>query len=269
VLGITVIEFPSQYASDADDYLRKGLATFDAWRDHPLIRFALAPHAPYTVADKTFERIGSLADELELPIHIHIHETARRSRTACALRPAADRPARSPRPPRPQPDRRPRRAPRRRRHRTPRPPRLRHRPLPDLQHEARQRRRTGRPLLDKGLNVGLGTDGAASNNRLDLFREMQQASLLAKLGTGDAAALPAHRALRMATLDGARALGLDHEIGSIPPARPPTCAPCTSPTPTPCPASTPSPTSSTCSAGTTFRTSGWLDSSGKVADCCK
>ncbi len=76
VLGITIIEFPSRYASDADDYLRKGLAAQDSWRDHPLIRFSLAPHAPYTVSNKTFERIGTLADELDLPIHIHIHETA-------------------------------------------------------------------------------------------------------------------------------------------------------------------------------------------------
>jgi len=76
VLGMTVLEFPSQYAADADDYLRKGLATHDAWRDHPLLRFALAPHAPYTVSNASFERIGALADELELPIHIHLHETA-------------------------------------------------------------------------------------------------------------------------------------------------------------------------------------------------
>lgn len=216
VLGITVIEFPSQYASDADDYLRKGLATFDAWRDHPLIRFALAPHAPYTVADATLERIGSLADELELPIHIHIHETTQEvedSLRTCGQRPIT---------------------------------RLEtlgllgpnligvhavHLNDGDIERLAlhgcavahcptsNMKLASGAApvarLLDKGLNVGLGTDGAASNNRLDLFREMQQASLLAKLSTGDAAALPAHRALRMATLDGARALGLDHEIGSI------------------------------------------------------
>ena len=90
VIGITVLEFPSQYAADADDYLRKGLAAHDAWRGHPLIRFALAPHAPYTVANSTFERVGSLAEELELPIHIHLHETA--SEIADSLRDFGQRP---------------------------------------------------------------------------------------------------------------------------------------------------------------------------------
>ncbi len=220
VLGITAIEFPSQYAADADDYLRKGLATFDAWRGHPLIRFALAPHAPYTISDRTFERIGALAGELELPIHIHLHETA--GEIADSLRDFGQRPI----------------------------TRLENLDLlgPNLiavhavhlAHEDIERLALHRcavahcptsnmklasgaapvaRLLAHGLTVGLGSDGAASNNRLDLFREMQQASLLAKLSTGDASALPAHRALRMATLDGARALGLDHETGSLLPGK--------------------------------------------------
>ena len=70
-------------------------------------------------------------------------------------------------------------------------------------------------MMAQGLNIGLGSDGAASNNRLDLFREMRHAALLAKVAGGDAALLPAHRALRMATLDGARALGLSHKTGSL------------------------------------------------------
>ncbi|MFN4148814.1 MAG: amidohydrolase family protein, partial [Rhodocyclaceae bacterium] len=74
-LGITVLEFPSAYGSDAEDYLAKGLETRDAFADEPLISFCLAPHAPYTVADRTFERIAMLADQLDLPIHIHVHET--------------------------------------------------------------------------------------------------------------------------------------------------------------------------------------------------
>ena len=220
VLGITVIEFPSQYASDADDYLSKGLATFDAWRDDPLIHFTLSPHAPYTVADKTLERVASLADELELPIHIHIHETL--SEINDSLRDFGQRPI----------------------------SRLDQLGLlgpnligvhavhlddgdidrltlhncaiahcPTSNMKLASGAAPAARLLDRGLNVGLGTDGAASNNRLDLFREMQQASLLAKLTTGDAAALPAHRALRMATLDGARALGLDHLIGSLSPGK--------------------------------------------------
>lgn len=216
VLGITVIEFPSQYASDADDYLRKGLATLDAWRDHPLIGFALAPHAPYTVSDKTFERIGALADELELPIHIHIHETA--GEIADSLRDFGQRPiARL--------DQLGLLGPNligvHATHLTPEDIErlalhecaIAHCPTSNMKLASGAAPTT--TLLKRGLAVGLGSDGAASNNRLDLFREMHQASLLAKHTTGDASALPAHQALRMATLEGARALGLDAEIGSL------------------------------------------------------
>lgn len=216
VLGITVIEFPSQYASDADDYLRKGLATLDAWRDHPLIGFALAPHAPYTVSDKTFERIGALADELELPIHIHIHETA--GEIADSLRDFGQRPiARL--------DQLGLLGPNligvHATHLTPEDIErlalhecaIAHCPTSNMKLASGAAPTT--TLLERVLAVGLGSDGAASNNRLDLFREMHQASLLAKHTTGDASALPAHQALRMATLEGARALGLDAEIGSL------------------------------------------------------
>lgn len=220
VLGITLLEFPSQYAADADDYLRKGLATHDTWRGHPLIRFALAPHAPYTVSNTSFERLGALADELELPIHIHLHETA--GEIVDSLRDFGQRPI----------------------------TRLEslgilgpnligvhavHLASEDIERLAlhqcaiahcptsNMKLASGAApvtrLLDHGLAVGLGSDGAASNNRLDLFREMHQASLLAKLSTSDASALPARQALRMATLNGARALGLDKEIGSLLPGK--------------------------------------------------
>ncbi len=219
-IGITVIDFPSQYASDADDYLHKGLAAFESWRDHPLISFTLAPHAPYTVSNASFERIGTLADELELPIHIHLHETA--SESDGSLRDFGQRPS----------------------------ARLDSLGLlgPDLigvhavhlsdddidrlaLHRcaiahcptSNMKLASGAAPITRlhahGLPVGLGSDGAASNNRLDLWREMLQASLLAKLGTGDASSLPAHAALRMATLDGARALGVDDRIGSLLPGK--------------------------------------------------
>lgn len=220
VIGITVIDFPSQYASDADDYLNKGLASFESWRGHPLIQFALAPHAPYTVSNRSFERIGTLAEELEIPIHIHIHETA--DEIAHSLRDFGQRPI----------------------------ARLESLGLlgPNLigvhavHLDPQDIERLGRHhcaiahcptsnmklasgtapvsrLLEQGLSVGLGSDGAASNNRLDLWREMLHATLLAKLSNGDASSLPAHQALRMATLHGARALGLDHRIGSILPGK--------------------------------------------------
>ena len=216
VLGITALEFPTPYASDADDYLNKGLAVREEWRDHPLISFCLAPHAPYTVADRTFERILTLSEQLSLPVHCHIHETRHEIDEAIALHG--------------------------------------HRPLARLHRlgllgpgfigvhavhlsdgELELIAATGShiahcptsnlklasgfaPLAQmhrRGINVGLGTDGAASNNRLDLFGEMRLASLLAKGMTGDAAALPARDILRMATLNGALALGLGNEIGSI------------------------------------------------------
>ncbi|HZX31175.1 MAG TPA: TRZ/ATZ family hydrolase [Rhodocyclaceae bacterium] len=220
VLGITAIEFPTAYASDADDYIAKGLAARDQWIDHPLLSFCLAPHAPYTVSDATFERILTLSEQLDLPIHCHIHETLAEideSLNQQGTRPAA------------------------------RLERLGllgpgfigvhavHLEIEEMDLLARQgcsiahcpssNLKLGSgiapvaELLKRGINVGLGTDGAASNNRLDLFQEMRLAALLAKGSTGDASALPAHQALRMATLNGAAALGLDQEVGSIKPGK--------------------------------------------------
>jgi len=219
-LGVTVFDFPSAYGSDAEDYLRKGLAARDALRDEPTLSFCLAPHAPYTVSDATFERVVMLADELDLPIHIHLHETT--DEIAGSLAAHGVRPLE----------------------------RLRRLGLlgPQLiavhavHLDAREidllathgchiahcptsnlKLASGiapvAAMLERNLSVGLGTDGAASNNRLDLFSEMRLAALLAKVGAGDAAAMPSHRALRMATLEGARALGLDREIGSLQPGK--------------------------------------------------
>ncbi len=220
VLGLVMLEFPTSYASDADDCLRKGLAARERWLGHPLISFSIAPHAPYTVSDTSFIRARALADELRLPLHVHIHETADEIRNALATdgqRPLA------------------------------RLARLgllgenfigvhavqidendiellsryncsiAHCPTSNMKLASGI---TPVPrLLDAGLRVGLGTDGAASNNRLDLFQEMRHAALLAKVGTLDATAVPAHTALRMATLAGAQALGLDASIGSITPGK--------------------------------------------------
>src|SRR5260221_3298002 len=75
-LGMIVFDFPSAYGADPDDYLAKGLALRDRWREHPLASFCLAPHAPYTVSDATFRKIAKLAGEEDGPLHIHLHETA-------------------------------------------------------------------------------------------------------------------------------------------------------------------------------------------------
>ena len=215
-LGITVFEFPSAYGNNADDYLLKGLEARDRWLDDPLISFCLAPHAPYTVADRTFDRIATLSAELDLPIHIHVHET--NDEINGSLKDHGVRPLR----------------------------RMERLGLlgagliavhaihlnPDeiellathgchIAHcpTSNMKLASGiapvAAMLQRGVSVGLGSDGAASNNRLDLFQEMRHAALLAKVATGDAAALPAHQALTLATLQGARALGLDALIGSL------------------------------------------------------
>ena len=215
-IGMIVIDFPTTYASDADDYLAKGLAMRDEYRQHPLLSFCFAPHAPYTVGDRAFTNILTYAEQLDLPVHIHLHETdveVRKSLETFGLRPIA---------------------------------RLHQLGLlsPNLiavhmihltHEEIRQIRNQGcsvahcpssnlklangvapiPSLLNQGINVGLGSDGAASNNCLDMFEEMRLAALLAKAQSNKVEELPAHQALQMATLNGARALGLGERIGSL------------------------------------------------------
>lgn len=219
-IGMIVIEMPSPYAADAGDYLAKGLAMRDALRDEQLLSFCLAPHAPYTVSDSTLGRVATYAAELDVPVHMHVHETDDEIRESLAL------------------------------HNT--------RPLARLQrfgllgpgliavhavhldqdeidllarhgcsvvHCPTSNLKLGSgiapvmQMMASGVNVGLGTDGAASNNRLDLLNEMRTAALLAKGTTGSANALPAHAALHMATLAGAQALGLDAQLGSLTPGK--------------------------------------------------
>lgn len=216
VIGITVIDHASGYASDAEDYLSKGLHVRDSWRDHARIGFSLAPHAPYTVSDSTWERVGSLAEELDIGIHTHLHETTgevaqsvekygvrplERLKTLGLLGPnlliahgvhltqdeihtLADNNVG-----------------------------VAHNPTSNMKLASGAAPVAS--MLAVGIHVGLGTDGAASNNRLDIFQEMRMASLLAKLSTNDAAVIPAHQALRMATLDAAHALGMQETIGSL------------------------------------------------------
>jgi 5-methylthioadenosine/S-adenosylhomocysteine deaminase len=219
-LGLIAIEFPSAYASDAEDYLRRGLELRDRVGGEPLLSFCMAPHAPYTVSDSTIRRIATLAEELDLPVHVHLHETAGEVEESLA-----------------QHGRRPlarleglgllteRLIAVHGVHLTPSEiaalaragSSVAHCPSSNLKL-ASGFARVG-DLIAHGVNVGIGTDGAASNNRLDMFQEMRTTALLAKGVAGSAEAVPAHEALRLATLGGARALGLDARIGSIVPGK--------------------------------------------------
>ena len=219
-LGLIVIEFPTVYASDPDDYLRKGLALRDRLGERPLVSFCLAPHAPYTVSDASFRKIGTLAAELDLPVHVHLHETAdeiARSLAEHGMRPLE------------------------RLHRlglvAPNLIAVHAVHLNDAEigllgrhgcsvahcPSSNLKLASGfapvHSMLKSGINVALGTDGAASNNRLDLLQEMRTAALLAKAVSGNAEAMPAHTALRAATLGGAHALGLGVVTGSIEPGK--------------------------------------------------
>ena len=216
VLGIVLIEIPTVYAADAQDYLRKGLAMRDELKSEPLLSFCMAPHAPYTVSDRSFEQILTLSEQLQIPINTHLHETRdeiRESESKFGMRPIA---------------------------------RLEkigllgpsfiavhavHLDPPEIALLAQLGASVAHcpssnlklasgiapvgAMLSAGMNVGLGTDGAASNNRLDVLSELRLAALLAKAASGDAETLPAHVALRMATLNAARALGLEQKIGSV------------------------------------------------------
>ncbi len=219
-VGLIVIDFPTVWAQDADEYISKGLVVHDHYRGDPLIRTAFAPHAPYTVSDGPLERVRVLADELEIGIHMHIHETMEELRTSVEMtgaRPLARlqelglvSPALMAV------------------HMTQLAPEEIHSYAGSGGHvvhcpESNMKLASGfcpvTQLASAGINIALGTDGPASNNDLDMVGEMRTAALLGKLVSGDAAALPAHEVLRMATLNGALALGLGEQTGSLTPGK--------------------------------------------------
>jgi len=215
-LTAPIFDFPSAYGTGPDDYISKALALRDDWKSQPLVNVAFGPHAPYTVAPEVMARIATYAAELDMGVQIHLHET--RGEVLSHVEAHGER------------------------------------PLDTLQrvgllgprtqcvhmtdaaaqdvetlasagahvvHCPRSNMKLGSgicpvaALQKAGVNVALGTDGAASNNELSLFGEMHSAALLAKVADGDPTALPAVAALEAATLGGARALGLEDSIGSL------------------------------------------------------
>jgi len=215
-VGMIVIDFPTVWAQNSDDYIEKGLKLHDQLRHSSLCTTAFAPHAPYTVSDEPLKKIRTFADELDVPIQMHVHET--RHEVEDSQRQEGRRPLQ----------------------------RLQELGLLNpsfmavhmtqlTDDEIQRYAQTGAHIihcpesnlklasgfcpvakcLSAGINVALGTDGAASNNDLDMFGEMRTAALLAKAVADDASAVPAMTALRMATINGAMALGLDQEIGSL------------------------------------------------------
>lgn len=219
-LGMALIDFPTAWGGGPQDYLAKGLALRDRYKDEALLSFAFAPHAPYSVAEKWLREVRTLADELDVPVHMHVHETAGEIADSLA-----------------QHGRRPLARLRELGLLSPALMAVHMTQLNDAEiaelaecgvqvvHCAESNLKLGNgfcpvaKLLAAGVNVALGTDGAASNNDLDMLGELRTAALLAKGVAGDATAVPAATALRMATLNGARALGLERDIGSLAPGK--------------------------------------------------
>ena len=215
-IGMILLDFSTQYANDSDEYFSKGLALHDQHKAHPLVKCAFAPHAPYTVSNAPLERVAMLANELELPVHIHVHETEdeiTQSMEQHNMRPLQ---------------------------------RLHEIGLvnsglvavhmtqleeneinllaatnANVVHcpQSNLKLASGfcpiQKLREQNVNVTLGTDSCASNDDQDMLSEMHSAALLAKGVSKNAAALPAYDTLRCATINAAQALGIDQDTGSL------------------------------------------------------
>jgi 5-methylthioadenosine/S-adenosylhomocysteine deaminase len=218
--GQTVLRFPAPDAVSFEDGLARARDFIQRWRNHPLVVPSPAPHAPYTCTPEILRACAELAVEFDVPLHIHLSETLLEAEQS------------------------------RREHGMPVVPWVKKQGLFDAKvlaahcvhvdegeiralknvaagvaHNPSSNLKLGAGvapvarMLELGLDVGIGTDGAASNNDLDMFEETRLAALLAKGIGGDPTALPARQALAMATRLGARALHLDHLTGSLEPGK--------------------------------------------------
>jgi len=215
-IGVPLIETQTAWAADIDSYFEQGLRLHDEWRSEPLLSITFSPHAPYSVTDDTLRRVATHSLELEVPVHLHLLETSwdiKHSLQHHEVHPL---------------------------HRLRDLDLLNSRLLAvhmtqlsaeDIDQLAQSnvhvihcpqsnlKLASGicplASLLEAGVNVSLGTDGAASNNDLDLLSEAQTAALLAKGISGNAKAVDAFQALEMLTINGAKALGMDKLTGSI------------------------------------------------------
>lgn len=215
-IGLVVLDFPTNYATDPEDYLLKGFEFRDKWRNEELITTSIAPHAPYSVSDEAFTLINTYSEELSINIHTHLHETQweiEDSIEKYGITPVQ---------------------------------RLNNLGIigPSLMavhcvhlndqdiatlaknkvsivHNPSSNMKLGSGIADiakmlkQNLNISLGTDSSASNNRLDIMEEMRLAALLIKGSTKSPESFSANEAIKMATINGAKALGLESIIGSI------------------------------------------------------
>jgi 5-methylthioadenosine/S-adenosylhomocysteine deaminase len=216
----TVLRFPTPDASSYEESLARASEFIQRWRGHPLIVPAPAPHAPYTCTPEILRACAELAVEFDVPLHIHLSETTQEVDDS------------------------------RRLHGMPVVPWVKKHGLFDakvlaahcvhvddgeiralknfnagVSHNPSSNLKLGAGvapvarMLELGVNVGIGTDGAASNNDLDMFEETRLAALLAKGTSGDPTAIPARTALAMATRLGACAMHMDHLTGSLEPGK--------------------------------------------------
>jgi 5-methylthioadenosine/S-adenosylhomocysteine deaminase len=220
VCGESILKFPSPDSPSWEDAIEYTRNFIKKWKDHPLIIPAVAPHAPYTNTPETIQAAVNLAVEYDVPLHTHISETSGEVEDM------------------------------RRENGMPVVPWVKKQNLFDAKviaahcvHIDEGEMRTMKHLnasaihnpssnmklasgmapiqkmLDVGMNVGLGTDGTASNNDLDMFEEMRLANFMAKVKTSDPTTLPAKTTLALATRFGAKALHIDHLTGSLTPGK--------------------------------------------------